>query len=199
MFQKSMSISSFFQLYPATLVLVCFQSVLWSSSFFIGKEVFSIVLGKNAEIAAGELWRLFTPIFVHFHFIHIFSNTLLLIVIGPFVEARAGSLRFFLFYLLTGAAGNTAAYFIMPPFFTHIGASGSLFGLLGFCFYILYTDWRHYRKEQLLLAGIALFSILFFTFSNPNSNTIAHIFGFLSGSISAPFFLNKKKSKHYFT
>jgi rhomboid protease GluP len=84
---------------------------------------------SNAAIAAGQYWRLITPIFIHANLLHIFVNMYSLYIIGPPVEAPYGYARFLLIYFLSGIAGVVLSFALSPN--PSIGASGAIFGLVG--------------------------------------------------------------------
>jgi len=83
----------------------------------------------NERIAAGEFWRLFTPILLHGGVLHIGFNMYALYVIGPELERHFGHSRYFLLYVLSGFAGNVGSLaFSAAP---SLGASTAIFGLFG--------------------------------------------------------------------
>jgi membrane associated rhomboid family serine protease len=94
---------------------------------------FDIVLALGAKvndaIAAGEVWRLVTPIFIHGGLLHLFVNMYSLQAIGPSAERLLGTPRVLAFYLIAGLGGVTLSLALTPH--PSIGASGALFGLLG--------------------------------------------------------------------
>ena len=99
----------------------------------------------------GELWRLITPIFLHFGLLHIAFNGLWLWELGGMIERRHGAVRLLGVVLLVGAASNVAQAMAATSIFG--GMSGVLYGLLG---YILL--WNKLRPEQALplVPGVAL-------------------------------------------
>jgi len=82
------------------------------------------------EIRNGEIWRLITPIFIHFTFFHILFNMLWLKDLGSMIEARQGSAFLVLMVLVTAAAGNLLQFFMNGPEFG--GMSGVVYGLMGY-------------------------------------------------------------------
>ena len=57
-------------------------------------------------IADGEVWRLFTPIFLHATLWHLACNMLVLYWTGIRLEDRYGAKEFLAFYLLAGVSAN---------------------------------------------------------------------------------------------
>jgi GlpG protein len=82
------------------------------------------------EILRGEVWRLFTPIFIHANVLHVVLNVLCLLVLGGMIERRHGSLRLGLLILLFAAISNVAEYLSTGPLFG--GLSGVIYGLFGY-------------------------------------------------------------------
>jgi GlpG protein len=96
-------------------------------------------LGLEA-IQQGQIWRLITPILIHFNLIHLLFNMLWLRDLGAAIELRRGRLRFALMVLGIAVFSNWAQYayripFVdgpdeLNPFFG--GMSGVVFGLFGY-------------------------------------------------------------------
>jgi GlpG protein len=87
--------------------------------------------GGLVEIKHGQLWRLITPIFIHFSLAHIIFNMLAFRDLGSMVEARQSSLHLLILTLVIGVCSNTAQFYIgRSPAFG--GMSGVLYGLVGY-------------------------------------------------------------------
>lgn len=82
------------------------------------------------EIMHGEIWRIWTPVFVHLSFFHLAFNLYFLWILGNTIERTKGSGKFLLFCLVTGAGAHFTQYFVVGPNFS--GISGVVYGLLGY-------------------------------------------------------------------
>ena len=81
------------------------------------------------EIKQGQLWRLITPIFIHFGIAHLLMNGLMLWVFGRLMEHIHGIVEFLSIIIVIAIISNTAQYLVSGPLFG--GLSGVLYGLLG--------------------------------------------------------------------
>ena len=80
---------------------------------------------------SGQYWRLLTPAFLHFGWLHIAFNSLWLWELGTKVEKVLGSLNMLLLFCTIALVSNTAQFvFGGPGLFG--GMSGVVYGLLGF-------------------------------------------------------------------
>lgn len=82
------------------------------------------------EVMHGEVWRLITPIFIHFGIAHIVFNMLWFYQLGSMVEARQNALFLFAFIAISAALSNLAQYFFDGPSFG--GISGVVYALAGY-------------------------------------------------------------------
>ncbi|RPJ38453.1 MAG: rhomboid family intramembrane serine protease [Planctomycetaceae bacterium] len=82
------------------------------------------------EVRHGQVWRLFTPMFLHFSILHLLFNMLWLRDLGSMIEARKGSWVLLLLVLILASTSNVAQYVYKDPAFG--GMSGVVYGLLGY-------------------------------------------------------------------
>lgn len=75
---------------------------------------------------------LFTAMFVHGGFLHLFGNMLYLWIFGDNVEDRLGWFKFILLYLVSGLAASLSHILTSPNSrLPMVGASGAIAGVLG--------------------------------------------------------------------
>jgi GlpG protein len=89
------------------------------------------------EVKHGEVWRLITPMFVHFGGLHLFFNMYWLLFLGSMIERSIGSGRLLLFVLVIAVLSNLAEYGLrLPPLSNGApnfgGMSGVVYALFGF-------------------------------------------------------------------
>ena len=94
--------------------------------FFISEKVD----GQLSEFLNGEIWRVFTPIFLHFNFLHILFNMFWLHDLGGQIEKRKGPKFFISFILLIALVSNLTQFTLTGPAFG--GMSGVVYGLFGY-------------------------------------------------------------------
>jgi rhomboid protease GluP len=77
----------------------------------------------------GRWWTIFTAIYLHGSLLHILFNVLWIRQLGPAVEDLYGPSRLVIVFTVAGALGFFLSSIAGVPF--TVGASGSIFGLLG--------------------------------------------------------------------
>jgi GlpG protein len=81
------------------------------------------------EIRQGEIWRLVTPVFLHFGFLHVIFNLLWLKDLGKVLENKSGPIFFGILFIVIAILSNLAQYLTFGPKFG--GMSGVVYGFLG--------------------------------------------------------------------
>ena len=130
----------------------------------------------------GENWRIFTALFLHGGFLHLFFNLFVLRQIGPLLEPTLGTARFLLLFLASGLGSFGFSLYINGQL--AVGASGGLFGLIGGLLVLSFLA-RHQTVGKLLffelLVVIALNLVIGWMF--PIIDNAAHLGGLIIGII----------------
>lgn len=131
----------------------------------------------------GRWWTLITAIFLHGGLLHIYFNLSSIRQLAPAVEEFFGTTRLILIFMISGVLGYVVSSVRGIPF--TVGASGSLFGLLGALVF--------YGRDRGGAFGTAIFkqswqgalANLLLGFFIPVINNWAHIGGFIGGFLTA--------------
>jgi len=132
-----------------------------------------------------EYWRLITFGFLHWDLRHLLLNTLLLFLLGPIVERRAGTVRLLIIFLsasVASGAGILVKHQIWPAEGVSLGASGGMFGLLGAALVLAFRRPSPGRLRAVLVAALVLGLIYSFL---PGVSMIGHIVGLIIGATIA--------------
>lgn len=165
-----------------------------------------------------ELLTIFTSMFMHGGWFHLFSNMLALYIFGDNVEDSMGSQRYLIFYLLCGVAAALTHVFFNPasPIPT-VGASGALSGVLA-AYLIFFPASRVITLVPVfflpLLFEIPAVVYLGLWFISQLANGVfsifidvqamggvawwAHIGGFVAGLVLAPLFRQRRYERRYY-
>ncbi len=110
-----------------------FATIRWLSfqDFRIqGSYIYFTPLAES--LAAGQWWRLITPMLIHFGVLHLAMNAMWFWELGRRIEARQGGVMLVGLTLLFGLVSNGVQYLSAGPSLFG-GLSGVLYGLLGHC------------------------------------------------------------------
>ncbi len=136
-------------------------------------------------IKQGEYWRLLSATALHGGLLHILLNSYVLYSFGPFLEKLFGWQRFVTLYIVAGLCGTLLGTMLGEAvgFQVSVGASGSLFGLLGAAAVLGYRDFGlpsdlvgQLRKNALINLGLNVVASL-----RPHVDWVAHLGGLLAG------------------
>ncbi len=99
------------------------------------------------EVRHGEVWRLFTPAFIHFGVAHLALNMLAMVNLGGPLERVQGKRFYVLFTAAVALCSNLAQYEVSGrPNFG--GMSGVIFGLFGFLWLRAWLDQSYVLRLQ---------------------------------------------------
>ncbi len=129
-------------------------------------------------VADGAWWQILTSTFTHVQPLHIGFNMLALYFLGPVLENVLGRSRFLALYLVSGIAGSAAVMLLSDPHGQTLGASGSIFGLMG-ALAVVALKVRGQLQSVLMWIGLNLV----FTFTVGGISWQGHIGGLVGGAV----------------
>jgi len=134
-----------------------------------------------AEVAQGQVWRLWTPIFIHFSLWHLLFNLLWLRDLGGILEAKIGTLRYAAVVGLVALLSNLAQYVAGGPLFG--GMSGVVYGVFGYLWVRNRMDFRFGVLISPLASGMLMVMLALGVFGllGPTANA-AHFGGLAVGA-----------------
>jgi len=148
---------------------------LWSIGASYGPSV----------VMEGEVWRLFSAMFLHGGLEHILMNMFSLYLVGRSVEMIFSRVSYLSIYLISGLIGSlTSIYF--HPVTVAIGASGAIFGIFGSVvgFALIYRHQMHSQFQDFIKSvGVVLLLNLGIGLIFPSVDMSAHIGGLLAGLV----------------
>jgi GlpG protein len=146
-----------------------------------GEQVRVSWLGGMPEVRRGQLWRLFTPMFIHFGLLHILFNMLWLKDLGSMIERRQSSWMLIGVVLATSVAGNLAQYAWSGPSFG--GMSGVVYGLLGYVWLRgRYDPQSGLSLDKRIVVWMGIWFLICLTPMMPNVANAAHGAGLAVGA-----------------
>ncbi len=144
----------------------------------------------------GYIWQIFTYMFLHGSFMHIFVNMYALLIFGIPIEDFWGSKKFVGYFFFTGVGAGISIFVLnsiiggKAALIPTIGASGAIFGLL-LAFGMLFPDAQillffilpiRAKYLVILYGGFELYSMMS-TMGEGNISHIGHLGGLLFGII----------------
>lgn len=178
------------------IIVVCVVIYLLSFSQ-MGARLYDLLLMGNvestflAEVKRGQIWRLWTPMFLHMSIFHILFNMLWFRDLGYIIEFKFGKNDLIILMLTSGLISNLMQYFVSGPQFG--GMSGVLYAMLGYIWvYKKLVDAFEFplpKRDVTLMIGWLFLCLTGLV--GPIANT-AHAGGLFSGMLYALYRGNKE-------
>lgn len=156
---------------------------------------------------------IFTSMFMHASWAHIFGNMLYLGIFGDNVEDKFGHLRYLLFYMICGIIATLAQLlFITGSEIPLLGASGAIAGILGAYFlmfprkqvYVLFL-FRIVPMPAYIVLGLWIVLQMFSSIGTITTMEdaggvayIAHVAGFIAGFFLTRIFRKRRAAPRYY-
>lgn len=154
----------------------------------LGEDFVLLLSQINVNIYNGEVYRLFTAMFLHADLLHLFNNMVFLFLFGIGIESNYRRIEYIMIYFLSGFIGNLFSLFLLSLNVISLGASGCVFGLIGAAI----MSYIRYDKSAILFGVIYLIFFLFQSIG-PEINIWAHLFGGLVG-LFLGYLINRNKN-----
>ncbi len=169
------------------LTVVVYALQMGGKALYGFDVVAAIGMKNNAAIAAGQWWRLITPMFLHGSIFHIGFNMYALYVLGPGLERFYGRWGYLWLYLVAGVAGNVFSYIFSG--YNSLGASTAIFGLLAAEGVFLYQhrDLFGQSAQRSLINVVTIALVNFIIGLSPGIDNWGHLGGFIGGALYAWF------------
>ncbi len=132
------------------------------------------------RVREGEVWRLLTPMFLHFGIFHLAFNMLWVWRLAPQVEAGHGSAFLVVLVVVAELAGNLGQYIVSGPAFG--GMSGVVYALFGFVWMSARYNrrYRYHMDDVTVVLGMGWFVLCATGAFGPIAN-IGHAGGLIVG------------------
>lgn len=163
------------------VLIVCV--LVYISPFLLGENLYrAMLMPDSLDLLVRQPWRLFTPMFLHFHILHIAFNLLWWMELGRIIERFQSSGQLLVVTLITAGVSALAQFSVSGPNFG--GLSGVVYGLLGYLWLYGKTNpaaGYQLRKEIVwLMVGWLVLCYVGFTDIVANE---AHLGGLVSGCL----------------
>ncbi|MCO6525079.1 MAG: rhomboid family intramembrane serine protease GlpG, partial [Candidatus Schmidhempelia sp.] len=166
---------------PCTLIITVVCLIMFIAKNIFGVQILLAYFGFPINsYAYGDLWRWFTPIFLHFSLLHLIFNLSWWWYLGSMIEKQYSSLKLLEIIIITSLISNYSEALFSNPYFG--GLSGVVYALMGYVWFIgrfkptkgIYLD-----NAVMIIAIIWLFAGL--TGYLGSIANVAHIMGLLVG------------------
>ncbi|MFW5865288.1 MAG: rhomboid family intramembrane serine protease [Candidatus Izemoplasmataceae bacterium] len=195
---------SFLKHHPVNAVMIVLVTITFILQYFLalfGIDLTSLGALKTWDLVSfnqvalnTEYYRFVTAIFLHGSFLHYLFNTFFgFYIIGASLERLIGSKKYLAALIISGLGASGIVYgweYVQLVLLDSgritqtIGASGAIFGTMGFLFYLTMKKSEWFSPQDISsIRGIIFINVIFSFFGN--ISTAGHLGGLLSGFIAA--------------
>ena len=183
--------------YPVTLLLIGMNLIVFlilSKMGDVNNSMFMLSHGAaeyHLIFQQHEYYRIFTSMFLHFGWEHLFNNMVVLLIAGMDLEPQLGKLKYLVLYLCSGLFGgivSMVAHSMTETVVVAAGASGAIYGVIGALIAWIGLNPKK-RKEfswgwgMILIAGTLYMSV-----QDSSVDSFAHLSGAVMGMILGTIF-----------
>ena len=142
-----------------------------------------------------QFYRFFTCMFLHFGFMHLVGNMVVLMFLGDNVERAVGKYKFMLIYVLGGMFGSIGSFLyalVYNPGIVSAGASGAIFAIIGALLWLVIRNKGRLEDMTTLRMCVLIAYALYNGITSQNVDMAAHLFGLIGGFLAAIVLYRKK-------
>lgn len=177
---------------PVILTYAIISTIALILSNLFGQQFQSLFVlhGRFDASSPIDYLRLFTYVIGHANWTHLISNFALILVVGPILEEKYGSLRLLKMIIITALVTAVINIFLFQD--NILGASGVAFML------ILLSSFSSFRRGHIPLTFILVFILyigreVISSFEDDHVSQFGHILGGICGGL---FGFNKRNTTH---
>lgn len=147
------------------------------------------------DVLAGDWYRLFSAMFLHFGAEHLISNMFMQYFLGDMLLRAVSQWKYVLIYLLAGLGGNVTSLVMMEltgDYAVAAGASGAIYGVIGALLWVVLRNGGKFESisiPRMLLATVVYIS---YGFTTEGVDAWAHLGGAAAGFLAAMLCYRKK-------
>ena len=173
-------------------VMVSPETWHYSESVRYFTDRFTYYLGLIPNDFIERPWTIFTAMFIHHGFWHLFGNMIVLFFFGSYLSRLVGNTWFTLVYFIGGLVGNLLFLVLGQDYSIAVGASGAVYAVAG-ALAVLVPNLRVYLYfiVPAPLWVVVLIFMVIFSFL-PGIAWQAHIGGLVIGLIAGFYFRRKR-------
>lgn len=167
-----------------TQILLGAIILVWVIDNLLGESLLRLGANVGALILQGEIWRLFTSMFLHANLVHLLFNAMALYSVGREIESLYGSDRYIVIYVLSGLFGSLLSFAGRGPEVVSVGASGAIFGLIGMnlAYFLLHREnFGQFGRQRVMNTLFVIGLNLVLGFTIPRIDNLAHLGGLIAG------------------
>ena len=165
------------------LIILCILvSVL--SWYFANDQMMNYLGFSGENLLKGRVWTIFTGLFLHGDFTHLFGNMIFLYIFGNALENELGENRMLVSFFVGGTLSFLLSSLFYDPTIYLIGASAAIFTLTAIVMLLKPLQFSFYFLMPLGLVAVIYFSynmLAVYMESQGNVSYIGHVIGFLVG------------------
>jgi rhomboid protease GluP len=185
-FLRYESFGSYLRMFPVTAAIIAINILVYAADhlFLDGQLMehgFFYSSPYENYFSMDEPWRYVTAVFLHLDLQHICYNMFSMLVFAPPLERLLGHVKYAVFYLLSGIAGNLLSA-IVDHSTAGAGASGAIYGVFGAYLFLALLKRSLDVNSRKTVYSILIFGIIY-TLVVPNIGIWAHFGGLLAGFV----------------